>query len=118
MTVNDKKARKSIHKWSALGAGTAAVLPPPADAGMLASEEALMTVKIAALFGHSLTKETAMEALTTGLFGTVVGTAAAVAVFEGLNLAYPTTIPAKIAVATVVMEALGWTVYEYYKSQS
>lgn len=114
--TNDKKARRSIHKWAVLGAGTAAVLPPPADAIALASEEALMTVKIAALLGHSLTKETAVQALTTGAFGTVVGTAAAVAVFEGLNLAYPATIPAKIAVATSVMEALGWTVYEFYKS--
>ncbi len=75
-----------------------------------------MTVKIA-LFGHSLTKETAAQALATGAFGTVVGTAAAFAVFEGLNLAYPATIPAKIAVATGVMEALGWTVYEFYKNE-
>ncbi len=118
MMVNDKKARRSIHLWSALGAGTAAVLPPPADAVALASEEALMTVKIAAMFGHCLSEKTAAQALATGAFGTVVGTAAAVAVFEGLNLAYPATIPAKVGVATGVMETLGWTVYEYYKSQS
>jgi len=113
--VNDKKARRFIHTATGGGAITAAVLPPPADAVALASEEALMTVRIAALFGYPLTKETAARALATGAFGTVVGTAAATAVFEGLNLAYPTTIPAKIAVAAGVMEALGWTVYDYYK---
>ncbi len=113
---NDKKARRSIHKWAFLGANTAALLPPPADAFALASEEALMTVKIAALFGHALTKKTAAQALATGAFGVVVGTSAAIAVFEGLDLAYPATIPAKVLVATGVMESLGWTVYEFYKN--
>jgi len=113
---NEKKARKAIHKCAIIGATSAGTLPVGADALALASEEALLVVYIAAQFGHPISKDTAVQALTTGLLGTAVGTAAATALFEGLNLAYPATIPAKIAVATGVMETLGWTTYEFYKN--
>lgn len=71
-----------------------------------------MIVQIAAMFGHSITKETAASALGAGVLGNIAGTA----VFEGLNLGYPFTIPAKIIAATAVMEALGLAAYEVYEN--
>lgn len=43
------------------------------------------------------------QAIMTGALGTVIGTT----IFEGLNIGYPFTIPAKIATAAAVMEILG-----------
>ena len=37
-------------------------------------------------------------------------------IFESLNVAYPFTILAKIAVATGVMEVLGNTTFEFYRN--
>ena len=106
------KSRSLIHKYAAASAATAAVLPVGADVLALAGEEALMVVHVAAMFGHSISKKTAAQAITTGALGTVVGTA----IFEGLDIGYPFTIPAKIAVATAVMETLGNATYEFYKN--
>lgn len=107
-----KVSRSVIHKWAAASAATAAALPVGADAAALFGEEVLMVIHVASLFGHSITKKTAVQAITTGALGTFAGTA----VFEGLNAGYPFTIPAKIAVATIVMEGLGNATYEFYKN--
>lgn len=104
--------RSVIHKYAAASAATAAALPVGFDAAALFGEEVLMVIHVAALFGHSISKKTATQALTTGALGTIAGTA----IFEGLNVGYPFTIPAKIAVATIVMEALGNATYEFYKN--
>lgn len=105
-------SRSIIHKYAIASATTAAVLPVGADALALAGEEALMVVHVAAMFGHSISKETAAQAIMTGALGTVIGTT----IFEGLNIGYPFTIPAKIATATAVMEILGNATYEFYKN--
>lgn len=55
---------------------------------------------MAALFGYSISKKAAAQALKTGALGTIAGTV----VFEGLGIGYPLTIPAKIAVADVFMK--------------
>ena len=101
-----------VHKWAAVSAATAGALPVGADATALFAEEILMVVNVASLFGHSISKETARQALLTGILGNIVGTM----IFESLNAAYPFTIPAKIAVATGVMEVLGNTTFEFYKN--
>ncbi|MBQ3845826.1 MAG: hypothetical protein II817_12790 [Bacteroidales bacterium] len=110
--MSDAPSRSVIHKWAAASAVTAAVLPVGVDAAALFGEECLMVVQVAAMFGHNISKKTAEQAIVTGLFGTVVG----YTVFEGLDVGYPLTIPAKIGVATAVMEALGNATYELYKS--
>lgn len=106
------KSRSLIHKYAVAGATTAAVLPIGPDAIVLASEEALMVVHVAAMFGHAISKKTATQAIATGTLGIIVGTA----IFESLNVGYPFTIPAKIATATTVMEILGNATYEFYKN--
>ena len=109
--INLAKPDKSvIHKWAAASAATAAVLPVGADAAALFGEEVAMVIHVAALFGKKINVATATQAITTGLLGNVAGTA----VFEGLNVGYPFTIPAKIAVATGFMEALGNATYIYF----
>ncbi len=104
--------RKVVHKWAAASAVTAAALPVGADAAVLFGEEVLMVIHVAALFGHSISKKTARQAITTGVLGTITGTV----VFEGLNVGYPYTIPAKIATATGIMELLGNATYEFYEN--
>ena len=104
----------AIHSWAAASAATAGALPVGADAVCLAAEEAAMVVHIASLFGKSISRKLAKQALTTGAFGIAVGSAAATALFEGLNLTYPATIPAKISVAVSVLEFLGWTTYKAF----
>ena len=108
----DLPSRKPIHGWAVAAAATAGALPVGADAAALFGEEVLMVIHVAGLFGHKITKSVAAEAITTGALGTVAGGA----IFEGLNLAYPATIPAKIAVATTVMEVLGNATYDIYKN--
>lgn len=105
-------SKKVIHKWAVASAVTAGVLPVGADAAALAGEEILMVVHVAALFGHRIGKDTAFQAIATGALGYTVGAV----VFEGLNVGYPWTIPAKIAVATSVMESLGLATYEFFSS--
>lgn len=107
-----KRSTRSIHGFSLVGAITAATLPIGADAISLAAEEALLVIYIAAEHGEAITKKTALEAITTGAFGIYIGTA----LFESLNLAYPYTIPAKIAVAVSVMETLGHAVFIFYEN--
>ena len=104
-------SKKIVHGYSLAGAASAAALPVGADAAALFGEECLMVVHIAASHGQKISKETAAQAITTGVLGTYVGTA----IFEGLDIAYPYTIPAKIAVAFGVMEALGNATDEYFK---
>lgn len=104
--------RNVIHKWAAVSAVTAGALPVGADATALFAEEVLMVVNVASLFGYSISKETAKQALLTGVLGNIAGTM----IFESLNVAYPFTIPAKIAVATGVMEVLGNTTFEFYRN--
>lgn len=103
--------RSVIHKWAAAAGATAGALPVGADAAALFGQEVLMVVNVAGLFGHKITKEVATQAILTGLMGNVAGTA----VFEGLNVGYPFTIPAKIAVAVGVVELLGNTTFDYYE---
>lgn len=110
--MSQEVSRSVIHKWAAASAATAGALPVGADAAALFGEEVLMVIHVASLFGHSISKKTAKQALATGALGTVAGSL----IFEGLNAAYPFTIPAKIAVATVVMEGLGNATYEFYKN--
>lgn len=105
-------SRNVIHKWAAAGATTAGALPVGADAAALFGEEVLMVIHVASLFGQSISKKTASQAIATGTLGVVAGTA----IFESLNVAYPFTIPAKIAVAVGVIEALGNATYEFYKN--
>lgn len=72
-----------------------------------------MTIQVAAMFGVSLTKANAegvMAACASKLMGA--------AIFESLNLAYPVTIPAKIAIAVGTFEAVGNAVYSYYEQQT
>lgn len=107
----EKERAKLIKTWAATSAGTAAVLPVGLDAAALFGEEVLMVIHVAALFGHPITKEVAIQALNTGILGAIVGTA----VFEGLNVGYPFTIPIKIGVATTVMTTLGIATYEFYR---
>lgn len=101
-----------IHKWAAAGAITAGTLPVGSDTTVLFAEEVLMIVNIASLFGYSISKETAKQALLTGVLGNIAGTM----IFASLNIAYPFTIPAKIAVATGVMAVLGNTTFEFYRN--
>lgn len=108
--------RWKIHLWAVGSAATAAALPFPADAACLFGEEALMVVHVASMFGQSINKKTAEQALETGALGCVVGLGAAVAVFETFDLAYPASIGAKAAVATGVMEALGNATFNFYKN--
>ncbi len=109
---DDLPSKSVIHKWALASATAAGVLPAGPDALVLFGEEALMVIHVAALFGYEISRKTAEQALLTGALGTVIGTA----IFEGLNVAYPFTIPAKIAVATGVMEALGHSTYTFYKA--
>ena len=104
-----KPSRSRIHAWAAAGGATAGALPVGADAIALAAEEVLMTINIAAMFGEKISKSAA-----EGIIASTVGTVAGTAIFESLNVAYPFTIPANIAVAVGVIEALGNTIYEYY----
>lgn len=107
-----KPDRSIIHKWAATGAATAAVLPAPADATVLFGEEVMMVIQVASIFGHAISRKTASQALTTGALGTLIGTA----IFETLDIGYPFTIPAKIAVAASVIEALGQYTYTFYEN--
>lgn len=111
MKEKQKELVPLIETWAATSAATAAVLPVGLDAAALFGEEVLMVIHVAAMFGHSISRKVATQALNTGLLGTIVGTA----VFEGLNAGYPFTIPVKIGVATTVMTALGIATYEFYK---
>lgn len=104
-----KPSRARIHAWAVAGGATAGALPVGADAVALASEEILMTINIAAMFGEKISKSAA-----EGIIVSTVGTVAGTAIFESLNVGYPFTIPAKIAVAVGVIETLGHTIYEYY----
>ena len=106
-----ERSRSIIHKWAIAGGATAGALPVGADAVALAAEEVTMTIQVASMFGVSLTQSTAegvMAACASNLIGT--------AIFESLNLAYPATIPAKIAIAAGVIEAVGNAVYTYYEN--
>lgn len=76
----------------------------------LAAEEILMTINVAAMFGEKLSKSAA-----EGVIAATVGSAVGTTIFEALNVGYPFTIPAKIAVAVGVIEALGNTIYEMYE---
>lgn len=109
--VSETPSRAVIHKWAAASAATAGVLPVGLDAVALFGEEVLMVTNVAALFGQSLTKEVAKQALETGILGTVAGTL----IFEGMDVGYPWTIPAKIAVATTMMEGLGHATFTFYE---
>ncbi len=73
-----------IHKWAAVSAVTAGTLPVGVDATTLFAEEVLMVVNIASLFGYSISKETAKQALLTDVLGNIAGTM----IFESLNVAY------------------------------
>lgn len=110
--AESRKNRNIIHKWAAASAVTAGVLPVGLDAVVLFGEECLMYINVAAMFGHHISMKMAEEALTTGALGTVVGTT----VFEGLDVGYPFTIPAKIAVATSVMEGLGHAAFSIFEA--
>lgn len=57
-----------------------------------------------------ITKKMAIQALNTGILGIFAGTV----VFEGLHIGYPSTIPAKIGIAAVVMISLGIATYDFY----
>lgn len=105
--------RSIIHKWAAAGGATAGALPVGADAIALAAEELTMTIQVAAMFGVSLSKSAA-EGVMAACAGNIIGTA----IFESLNLGYPFTIPAKIAVAVGTIEAVGNAVYTYYETTS
>jgi len=107
--VMTKPSRSRIHAWAAVGGATAGALPVGADAIALAAEEVLMTIRIASMFGEEISKSVA-----EGLIASSVGSVAGTAIFESLNLAYPFTIPAKIAVAVGVIETLGNAIYEIY----
>lgn len=104
-------SRNEIHKWAAIGGATAGALPIGPDAIALSAEEVAMTIKIAAMFGVSLTKSTA-EGVMAACCGAIIGTA----IFEALNVGYPFTIPAKIAAAAVTIEAVGNAVFTYYEA--
>lgn len=104
-----KPSRSRIHGWALAGGATAGALPVGADAVALAAEEVLMTIHIASMFGEKISKSVP-EGLIASTVGTVVGTA----IFESLNLGYPFTIPAKIAVAVGIIETLGHAIYEIY----
>lgn len=104
-----KPSRTIIHKWAAIGGATAGALPVGADAIALAAEEVLMTIRIASLFGEEISKSVA-----EGIIASSVGSVAGTAIFESLNVGYPFTIPAKIAVAVGVIETLGNAIYEIY----
>lgn len=108
----ERPSRASIHAWAAAGAAIAGALPVGPDAITLFSEEVAMTIKIAALFGEDIT-ESAAKGVIAGAVGTVAGTA----IFEVVNIGYPFTIPAKIAVAVGVIEALGNKVFDYYEKK-
>lgn len=105
-------AKSVIHKWALASAATAGVLPIGLDALALTTEEIAMVIHVATLFGHEINEKTAEQALATGALGNTVGTA----IFEGLNVGYPFTIPLKIGIAGSVMEALGLATYAFFKA--
>ena len=109
---NNLPSKSVIHKWAVASAVTAGSLPIVLDAMALTVEEIAMVIHVAALFGHEISEKTAKQALATGVLGYTVGTA----IFEGLNIGYPWTIPIKVGVATGVMEALGHATYLFFKA--
>lgn len=55
------------------------------------------------------------KSVAEGIIASTVGSVAGTAIFESLNIAYPFTIPAKIAVTVGVIEILGHTILEMYE---
>lgn len=108
-----ERNRSIIHKWAAVGGATAGALPIGPDAIVLAAEEVTMTIQVAAMFGVPLTKSAA-EGVMASCCGSIIGTA----VFEGLNVGYPVTIPVKVLAAVTTIEGVGNAVYSYYESKA
>lgn len=104
-----KSAKQKIHKWALAGGAKVGVLSEiPSSVVPLYAEEIVMVIHVASLFGISLTKSAAEGvAAELGLIGT--------AIFEAVNVGYPYTIPAKIAIAAGVLETFGNTAYSYFE---
>lgn len=107
-----KPSKSIIHKTAAAGAAIAGVLPVGADIASLCVQEVNMVIAIGEAFGVRLDK-TAAAGVLTAAGCTVIGGA----VFEAVNIGYPFTIPAKIAVATATIEAAGNLVYKYFEKR-
>ncbi len=102
--------RDIIHAIAAAGAATAGALPVGVDVAALMAEEVTMVIQIGKEFGVSVDK-TMAKGILTACGCSVVGSA----IFAAVNVGYPFTIPAKIAIAAGVIETAGNLVYDYFE---
>lgn len=105
-------SRSIIHAIAVAGGATAGTLPVGADVAGLMAEEIVMVTKIGKEFGVSVDK-TMAEGILTACGCTAVGAA----VFATVNIGYPFTIPAKIAIAAGIIEVAGNLVYDYFEKK-
>lgn len=104
--------RSIIHTIAAAGGASAGALPVGLDVIALSAEEVTMVMLIGKEFGVSVDK-TMAKGILTACGCTVVGSA----VFTAVNIGYPFTIPAKIAIAVGIIEAAGHLVYDYFEER-